>query len=230
MVSLAPLTRAVSAMTCEVDKFCCCSLRAGVLFVSSFFLVNACLAFAGEAALFLGLLSSLSGGLPPGTKLDDPRIHGAVIVIGLWSLAGAICGFLASLRKSIPGASGFYVVAIVDFVLGLLIQVISWFLGANFNVLLGQVPSLLLNAYFVVVVRSFRLALLRQASEVEAGGAPSAGAGGDEEGVLGGDELELDEEDLDLELGEAAPAAGAGSGSSKAQVSAETTPVKSNQD
>ena len=40
----------------KIERFCCCSLKWGVLFTALLFLVNASLAFAGEAALYLGKL------------------------------------------------------------------------------------------------------------------------------------------------------------------------------
>lgn len=46
------LTRMISP---KVESCCgCCSLKVGVLFTALLFLVNASLAFAGEAALYLG--------------------------------------------------------------------------------------------------------------------------------------------------------------------------------
>lgn len=46
--SQAGLLRTLDSLSCTLDKFCCCSLRFGVLFVAGLYLVNASLAFAGE--------------------------------------------------------------------------------------------------------------------------------------------------------------------------------------
>ena len=82
------LTR-LRSVRLEATTFCCgCSLRSGILFFSSLLLINSILAFAGEAALFSGMMTATAqqaGGqlLPPGTVIDDVRIQGGLIFLGL---------------------------------------------------------------------------------------------------------------------------------------------------
>jgi hypothetical protein len=59
-----------------------------VTFLGILVTVNASLAFASEAALYSGLLASVASQaegsyLPPGTKIDDPRIQGMLIGLGV---------------------------------------------------------------------------------------------------------------------------------------------------
>lgn len=65
--------------------------------------VNACLAFAGEAALFAGMLSAVAERaagtyLPAGTTISssDKTVHGGLVFLGLYSLCiflfGCVCG------------------------------------------------------------------------------------------------------------------------------------------
>ena len=76
-------------MRLETSTFCCgCSLRSGVLFFSTLLLVNSILAFAGEAALFSGMMTATAQQegcklLPPGTVIDDVRIQGGLVFLGL---------------------------------------------------------------------------------------------------------------------------------------------------
>jgi len=46
--------------SCQVTACLCCSLRSGIVFLSILALINSIFAFAGEAALFSGLLNAVS--------------------------------------------------------------------------------------------------------------------------------------------------------------------------
>ena len=91
-----------AAVSFELNSCCfCVSLREAVFILSWLHLVNACLAFAGEAALFFGLgtitLDQSAGVyLPPGTKATDPKIQGFLIFLGLCYLVSALRGWTAS--------------------------------------------------------------------------------------------------------------------------------------
>ena len=84
--------RRLGSIRIETSTFCCgCSLRSGVLFFSTLLMINSVLAFAGEAALFSGMMTATAqtmGGrmLPPGTMIDDARIQGGLIFLGLCAL------------------------------------------------------------------------------------------------------------------------------------------------
>lgn len=191
----------------------------------------------GEAALYLGVLNALSSGLPPGTKLEDPKLHGALIVLGLWMLTGSILGFVAALRRNSRAARGFYVVTLIDLLLATLIGVFSFMSGASFNALIAQVPALALNIYFVLVVRSWRQ-LLDEEGKAGRYGSSSGGSGGPAggataPGVSGAgeadvDELDVDVEDLDLDLeapSTAAAPTGKASGGAKSGAAASASPA-----
>jgi hypothetical protein len=85
----ATLLARLRSVRLETSTFCCgCSLRSGVLFFSSILIINAILAFAGEAALFSGMLTATvsqaeKAVLPPGTKFSDVRIQGGVVFLGV---------------------------------------------------------------------------------------------------------------------------------------------------
>lgn len=169
-------------------------------------------------------MNALSAGLPPGTKLEDPKLHGGLIIIGLWCLTGTILGFVAAFRRDLRAATGFLVIAFVDLLLAVLIGVISFMAGAPFNALVAQVPALLLNVYLVVVVRSWRVILQQeQQGQSSSGGGDKTGSQlppAEEEGsaapsaLAGHDDLDVDEGDIDIDLesGVGASAGGARQG------------------
>lgn len=115
--------------------------------------VNACLAFAGEAALFSGMLSAVAEKaagtyLPAGTKLpdsSDKTAHGGLIFLGLYALIVFILGMIAAVKRTVWAATGFYVMMLLDTLMGIAIAAILWFAGGSFNSLLAQIPVFVLN-------------------------------------------------------------------------------------
>lgn len=107
------LSRMCACWTYELSVCCCgCSLRFGVLSMAVLLLVNASLAFAGEAALYSGLLTSIAAQaegryLPPGTHISDynSAIHGGLITVGVYTLVESIAGFVAATRRSTCAAT-----------------------------------------------------------------------------------------------------------------------------
>lgn len=103
-----------AAVSFELSSCCfCVSLRAAVFVFSWVHLINACLAFAGEAALFFGLgtitLDQSAGVyLPPGTKATDPKIQGFLIFLGLYYLVSAVAGLDSVVRRNLCSASIMY--------------------------------------------------------------------------------------------------------------------------
>jgi hypothetical protein len=207
LTARAPL-RALLRCDYRLERFCCCSLEVGVALTTLLLFVNACLAFAGEAALYLGLAGAVAAQvtgalLPPGSPLASYGLHGVLIGLGIYALAGAIFGAVALARRSARAAVGLYVVMYVDVVLSIAVAVISWLAGSPFNVLLAQLPTFALNVYLLAVVGSYRAqlarALLPAALAAASGGAKEGGAGtiGGEEGLDAG----VEDDDLDLDLG-----------------------------
>jgi len=172
--------------SCQVAQCLCCSLRAGVIAMSVLALVNASLAFAGEAALFSGMLTAVAEKaagtyLPAGTKLpSDQAAQGGLIFLGLYSLLTSIFGFIAAARRTVWAASAFWVMMLIDTGLGIAIAVILWMSGGSFQSLLAQIPFFIFNSYMVVVASSYRTACKAWAAgEAPAPGLPSGGAPAD---------------------------------------------------
>jgi hypothetical protein len=221
------LGRACSSFACRVDRFCCCSLKTGVLLLSCLSFVNACLAFAGEAALYLGMLTAVTSQaegayLPPGTKIEESLpIQGSIIALGLYALVSSILGFVAALRQNYCAATALYVMTWVDVVLSVAILVISWFSGQSFSFVLSQAPGTAIAVYFLVVVKSFREDVRAQAhghlpgaghgdsSSSSASASRSGRSGGRKGGAAGELDTGVDEDDLDLDLNDGAAAGGA---------------------
>jgi hypothetical protein len=135
------------------------SIETGIATTTLFLFINACLAFAGEAALYFGLLSAVSlqvtgHSIPSGTALSK-GLHQLLIGLGAYALLGAIFGFFALLKRNLRLAQGLYIVLIVSVVLSAVIAVISLFAGAPASVLLIQLPALLFNLYLALIARSF---------------------------------------------------------------------------
>jgi hypothetical protein len=135
------------------------SIETGIATTTLFLFINACLAFAGEAALYFGLLSAISlqvtgNPIPSGTALSK-GLHQLLIGLGAYALLGAIFGFFALLKRNLRFAQGLYIVLIVSVVLSAVIAVISLFAGASASVLLIQLPALLFNLYLALIARSF---------------------------------------------------------------------------
>jgi hypothetical protein len=124
--------RIVSSLKLEVATFCCgCSLKAGVLFYAIVLLINACLGLAGEAAVWGGLLNAVAATaegeyLPPGTKITDVRIQGALIFLGLYSLATSAAGFFAALHRNRCASTVLYVSSVLNFGLTVAIMLSAW--------------------------------------------------------------------------------------------------------
>ena len=170
--------------TCQVTQCLCCSLRMGVIIMSVLALTNASLAFAGEAALFSGMASSVAEKaagtyLPAGTKLpSDPAAQGGLIFLGLYSLATFVFGIVAAVKRRVWAATAFWVMMMMDTFLGIAIAVILWLAGGSFNSLLAQVPIFVLNVYMVLVARSYRASCQAWAAGQEAEPAPGLPSGG----------------------------------------------------
>jgi hypothetical protein len=214
----ASAARRRCACSLDLDRFCCCSLEVGVFATTLLLFVNSCLAFAGEAALYLGLLSAVASQitgseLKPGEPLSR-GVHGVLIGLGLYALLGAGFGAAALWRRSVPAATGLFVVMTVDVVLSIAVASISFLAGSSINVLVAQLPTFALNIYLLLVVRSWRLGLVKeqqgQLNELQGGGGGRAGAAAalgqqQEEIDAGIDEADLDLEDDAAEEGAAAP-------------------------
>ncbi len=108
-------SRLCSSCSFEVKSFCCgCKLSLGVYFISIFALVNASLAFAGEAALYAGLATAIAEQaegryLPPGTKITDSSVQGGLIAVGLYMLVMCVAGFIAACRRAVWASTLLYV-------------------------------------------------------------------------------------------------------------------------
>ena len=140
----------------QVSTFCCgCELKSGVLLIAIFSLINACLAFAGEAALYAGLATALAaragnGYLPPGTKIDDLQIQAGLTFVGLYLLVSCICAFVAALRRDVTAALITFVIQLLDFLIAIAVIVISFFLTGSITALLAQVPPCVSFAYITL--------------------------------------------------------------------------------
>lgn len=158
---------AASTVSCRVVQCLCCSLRCGVLFLSIVLFINACLAFAGEALLVYDFAAAISLNiegtyLPPGTKLGDSRIHGALIFAGVYSLMSALSGLIAVFFRSLIAANIFLVAQIINTSIALIIMIIAWITSTvTTSIVLANVPSIILMIYLCVVANSFRY-LLRE--------------------------------------------------------------------
>jgi hypothetical protein len=138
--------------------------------------------------------------IAPGTKIDAPQIQAGLITVGVYTLIASILGFVAAARRHVCSATAFFVMNLIDFVLSVAIVVITFFADAGFTALLAQVPGLALNAYFLVVIKSYRDEIKggangSGASNIAASsmGSGSIGRGGG--GVMDGEDG-VDEEDI----------------------------------
>ena len=144
--SLRAPPRCASSFTIDVSTFCCgCSLSSGVLVIALFSLVNACLALAGEAALYSGLASALAdraGGayLAPGTKITDVKIQAGLTFVGLYLLVSSIAAFIAALRRSVVAALTTYAIQLVDLAIAIAVIIITFLVNGSWGSLLAQVP------------------------------------------------------------------------------------------
>lgn len=210
--SLSPVSLCASSPMTPFSTFCfIASIETGIATTTLFLFINACLAFAGEAALYFGLLSAISlqvtgHAITSGTALSK-GLHQLLIGIGAYALLGAIFGFFALLKRNLRFAQGLYIVLIVSVVLSAVIAVISLFAGAPASVLLIQLPALLFNLYLALIARSFVFKLKSDRGtsleEGEGSNTRSVNTGQQRNGVehLSG-ELELDtgvsEEDIGI--------------------------------
>ena len=139
------------------------SIETGIATTTLFLFINACLAFAGEAALYFGLLSAISfqitgHSIPPGTSLSR-GLHQLLISLGAYALLGALFGFFALIKRNLRSAQGLYIVLVVTVVLSTIMAIISLFASAPYSVLLIQLPLLIFNLYLALIARSFVLKL-----------------------------------------------------------------------
>lgn len=136
--------------SCRVVQCLCCSIPAGVLFLSIVLLVNACLAFAGEALIAFDLssavVSTLEGRyLPPGTKLAGTSVHGGLIVAGVYTLLSSFAGFFAVCRRSLRAATAFFITTVLNTFLALVVLLITWMTGSlEVPTILANVPGIIL--------------------------------------------------------------------------------------
>lgn len=139
------------------------SIETGIATTTLFLFINACLAFAGEAALYFGLLSAIafqiSGqSIPQGTSLSR-GLHQLLISLGAYALLGALFGFFALIKRNLRSAQGLYIVLVVTVVLSAIMAIISLFARAPLSVLLIQLPLLIFNLYLALIARSFVMKL-----------------------------------------------------------------------
>lgn len=139
------------------------SIETGIATTTLFLFINACLAFAGEAALYFGLLSAIAfqitgHSIPPDTSLSR-GLHQLLISIGAYALLGAIFGFFALIKRNLRSAQGLYIVLVVTVVLSTIMAIISLFASAPYSVLLIQLPLLIFNLYLALIARSFVMKL-----------------------------------------------------------------------
>lgn len=159
-----------SCCTCRVVQCLCCSLPAGVLTLASILFINACLAFSGEAMLVFDMgqavVTTLAGNfLPPGTKLEGTKVHGGLIVAGLFSLISSLAGFWAVCRRSLRAASLFFISTTLGAVIGLALLVTTWMTGSiGISTVLANAPGIVLMVYLCVVTNSFRMGLKQSAA------------------------------------------------------------------
>lgn len=222
LTARSPL-RALLRCDYRLERFCCCSREVGVALTTLLLFVNACLSFAGEAALYLGLPAAVavqaSGAamLPPGSALAQYGLHSVLVGLGLYALTGAVCGAVALARRSVRAAVGLYVIMYVNVVLSIGIAVVSWLAGSPFNLLLVQLPTFALNVYLLAVIGSYRAQLAARALPASAAAAAAAAAAPSRGGAKAGDGGEIgsdedgDEEGLDAGVDEADVNIGIGS-------------------
>lgn len=152
-----------ASFTVDVSSFCCgCSLASGVLVIAIFCLVNASLAFAGEAALYSGLASALAdqaGGayLAPGTKINDVKVQAGLVFVGLYLLISSIAAFIAAVRRNVIAALITFAIQAVDLALAIAVIVITFLVNGSWASLLAQVPPCVPRAYPFPPVRATAL-------------------------------------------------------------------------
>jgi hypothetical protein len=163
------LSHSISSSLCPVSMsplstFCfIASIETGISLITLYLFINACLAFAGEAALYFGFLSAMSlqitgTSIPPGTPLSQ-GLHQLLIGLGFYALLGSIFGLFALLKRNLRFAQALYVVLIVNFCLSLVMVCISLFSNAPITILFIQLPPLFLNLYFALITRSFVISI-----------------------------------------------------------------------
>jgi hypothetical protein len=89
-------------------------------------------------------------------------VHSGLIVVGVYTLIASSAAFVSALRRSLCATTLLYVQQVVDLVLAISIVTITWLGGGSIGSVLAQIPVLLLNYYFVLVIRSFRTVLLAE--------------------------------------------------------------------
>lgn len=128
-----------------------------------------------------------------------------LIGVGLYKLALATLGFFAVFRKHYRSALLIYYATYIEFVLAVILIFITWFMGASFGSILGQIPTMLINFYLLVVVNSYRHAL-RPTSFEELGDLPPPSD--DSRPVHGfkeNEDLSVTEADIALTIHESVP-------------------------
>lgn len=153
-------------LACRVQQCCCCSLRFGVIFISIILFIDACFAFAGEAALYFDMASAITSQLEgqflqPGQKLSaDGRVHGGLIFAGLYMLVNSLLGVLAVARRSYRAAYAFFVLIVIDTTLAIAISAIVVMAGGlSFASAASQIPGAAVQIYCCIVCNSYRIQL-----------------------------------------------------------------------
>lgn len=127
------------------------------------------------------VVTTLAGNfLPPGTKLEGTKVHGGLIVAGLFSLISSLAGFWAVCRRSLRAASLFFISTTLGAVIGLALLVTTWMTGSiGISTVLANAPGIVLMVYLCVVTNSFRMGLKQSAAGIPA--LPPVAPGYDEE-------------------------------------------------
>lgn len=112
------------------------------------------------------VVTTLAGNfLPPGTKLEGTKVHGGLIVAGLFSLISSLAGFWAVCRRSLRAASLFFISTTLGAVIGLALLVTTWMTGSiGISTVLANAPGIVLMVYLCVVTNSFRMGLKQSAA------------------------------------------------------------------
>ena len=111
------------------------------------------------------------------------------------ALTAAIAGFVAAVQRNKCAAIYLYISQIIDFAVTIAMVALTWFMGGSFSNLLSILPTVFLNGYMLLIVRSYYLSLIRpeanyaDVTEVTQPVAPATGA-------LDGDEI--DDEELEV--------------------------------
>jgi hypothetical protein len=81
---------------------------------------------------------------------------------------------------------------VIDFVITVLMIIITWLAGGSFANLLSLIPTVFFNAYMVVIIRSYYLSLARPEGVDYADATATTTA---EAGVLDGPDIDIDDSD-----------------------------------